>query len=104
MKRKTLAEASIKLRPFGSAEQAPLTPIKAAEWRAELKGGGWPKDVLDEWPPMLEEWDRRYCENVNALNASDPELSAEGAAKLASILSRPGKRIPKLAALLKGRP
>lgn len=33
----------------------------------------------------------------------EPELTPEGAEKLAAILSRPGRRIPKLAALLKRR-
>lgn len=43
---------------------------------------------------------RQYLDHEDA---TEPELTAEGAEKLTEILSRPGKRIPKLAALLKGK-
>lgn len=46
-------------------------------------------------------WLARYAEHVAGELRGGEELTSEGAATLAAVLKRPGKRIPKLAAVLK---
>jgi hypothetical protein len=46
-------------------------------------------------------WLARYAEHVAGELRTGEELTSEGAAKLAAMVGRPGRRIPKLAAVMK---